>query len=144
MRAISEQVRFALHSQKRAYRRCAHWPWLSSYVRRAAVLRKLLEIRIAESWCTSANARFVTQLPKANRTALDLTSSASRTGRPVPPNYRYSPEFLTMATWTWSPDGIASFIARPALTIPGNRMSVFQGVADKDMDDLLAFIAAQK
>ncbi len=60
------------------------------------------------------------------------------------PNYRYSPEFLTMATWTWSPDGIASFVAAPALTIPGNRMSVFQGVADKDMDDLLAFIAAQK
>jgi cytochrome c len=60
------------------------------------------------------------------------------------PNYRYSPEFLTMATWTWSPDGIASFVAAPALTIPGNRMSVFQGVADKDMNDLIAFIAAHK
>jgi cytochrome c len=60
------------------------------------------------------------------------------------PNFRYSPSFLTMATWTWSPDGIASFIAAPALTIPGNRMSVFQGVADKDMDDLIAFIAAQE
>lgn len=58
--------------------------------------------------------------------------------------YRYSPEFLTMAIWTWSPDGIASFLAAPGITIPGNRMSVFQGVADKDMDDLIAFLAAQK
>jgi cytochrome c len=49
-----------------------------------------------------------------------------------------------MATWNWSADGIASFVAAPALTIPGNRMSVFQGVADKDMDDLIAFIAIQK
>ncbi len=60
------------------------------------------------------------------------------------PGYRYSPQFLTMATWTWSPDGIASFAAAPALTIPGNRMSVFQGVADADMDDLIAYLSMQK
>ncbi len=58
--------------------------------------------------------------------------------------YRYSPQFLKMATWTWSPDGIASFIAAPALTIPGNKMSVFQGVADADMDDLIAYLSTQK
>jgi cytochrome c len=60
------------------------------------------------------------------------------------PGYKYSPEFITMANWTWSPDGIASFVAAPALTIPGNRMSVFQGVADSDLDDLIAYVAAQK
>jgi cytochrome c len=60
------------------------------------------------------------------------------------PGYAYSPEFVSMATWTWSPDGIASFIVAPALTIPGNRMGVFQGVADADLDDLVAYLATQK
>jgi cytochrome c len=60
------------------------------------------------------------------------------------PGYQYSPEFITMATWTWSPDGIASFVVAPGLTIPGNKMSVFQGVADAEVDDLIAYLAAQK
>lgn len=60
------------------------------------------------------------------------------------PGYKYSPPFLSMANWTWSPDGIASFIVAPAKTIPGNRMGVFQGVADADLDDLIAYLAAQK
>ncbi len=60
------------------------------------------------------------------------------------PGYKYSPAFLTMANWTWSPDGIASFIAAPAKTIPGNRMAVFEGVADKDLDHIIAYVAAQK
>jgi cytochrome c len=60
------------------------------------------------------------------------------------PGYTYSPEFITMANWTWSPDGIASFVVAPALTIPGNRMSVFPGVADRDVDDLTAYMATQK
>jgi cytochrome c len=60
------------------------------------------------------------------------------------PGYDYSPEFITMAVWTWSPDAIASFIVAPGLTIPGNKMSVFPGVADVDVDDLIAYLAAQK
>jgi cytochrome c len=60
------------------------------------------------------------------------------------PGYAYSPQFITMANWTWSPDGIASFVVAPALTIPGNRMSVFPGVADGDVEDLLAYLATQK
>jgi cytochrome c len=60
------------------------------------------------------------------------------------PGYKYSPAFLSMANWTWSPDGIASFVVAPGKTIPGNRMGVFQGVADKDLDDLIAYLAAQK
>ena len=58
--------------------------------------------------------------------------------------YKYSPAFLSMANWTWSPDGIASFVVAPAKTIPGNRMGVFQGVAENDLDDLIAYLAAQK
>ncbi|MBV9459867.1 MAG: c-type cytochrome [Bradyrhizobium sp.] len=60
------------------------------------------------------------------------------------PGYQYSPEFITMAIWTWSPDAIASFVVAPALTIPGNRMSVFPGVADADIDDLIAYLAVQQ
>jgi cytochrome c len=60
------------------------------------------------------------------------------------PGYKYSPAFLSMANWTWSPDGIAPFVVAPAKTIPGTRMGVFQGVANKDLDDLIAYLAAQK
>lgn len=60
------------------------------------------------------------------------------------PGYDYSPEFITMAIWTWSPDAVASFIVAPGLTIPGNKMSVFPGVADADVDDLIAYLSAQK
>ena len=60
------------------------------------------------------------------------------------PGYDYSPEFITMATWTWSPDAVASFIVAPRLTIPGNKMSAFPGVADSELDDLIAYLAAQK
>ncbi|WP_407151334.1 c-type cytochrome [Bradyrhizobium sp. ORS 86] len=58
--------------------------------------------------------------------------------------YDYSPEFITMAIWTWSPDAIASFVTAPGITIPGNRMSVFPGVPDAEIDDLIAYLAAQK
>jgi cytochrome c len=60
------------------------------------------------------------------------------------PGYEYSPEFVTMAIWTWSPDAIASFVVAPGLTIPGTKMSVFQGVPDSELDDLIAYLAAQK
>jgi cytochrome c len=60
------------------------------------------------------------------------------------PGYEYSPEFVTMAIWTWSPDAIASFVIAPGLTIPGNKMSVFQGIPDSELDDLIAYLAAQK
>lgn len=60
------------------------------------------------------------------------------------PGYKYSPAFLSMANWTWSPDGIASFVVAPAKTIPRNRMGIFQGVANDDLDDLIAYLGAQK
>lgn len=60
------------------------------------------------------------------------------------PGYKYSSAFLAMANWTWSPDGIASFVAAPEKTIPGNRMGVFQGIAERDEQDLLAYLATQK
>lgn len=78
-----------------------------------------------------------------NRFGPNLFGIAERKAATVP-GYEYSPEFITMAIWTWSPDAIASFVIAPALTIPGNKMSVFQGVPDSELDDLIAYLAAQK
>jgi cytochrome c len=58
--------------------------------------------------------------------------------------YQYSPEFSAAANWIWNPDTIASFVAAPGVMVPGNKMSVFQGVADSQINDLIAFVAAQK
>lgn len=58
--------------------------------------------------------------------------------------YKYSPAFASVANWTWSPDGIASFIVAPGATVPGNRMGAFQGVSDKDLDDIVAFLATRR
>jgi len=60
------------------------------------------------------------------------------------PGYEYSGAFKAVANWTWSPDSVRSFIIAPAKVIPGNKMAVFQGVADRDLDDLIAFLETQK
>ena len=78
-----------------------------------------------------------------NRFGPNLFGITERRAATVP-GYEYSPEFVTMAIWTWSPDAIASFVVAPALTIPGNKMSVFQGVSESEVDNLIAYLAAQK
>ena len=78
-----------------------------------------------------------------NRFGPNLFGIAERKAATAP-GYAYSPEFITMAIWTWSPDAIASFVVAPGLTIPGNKMSVFPGVADSDLDDLIAYLASQR
>jgi len=60
------------------------------------------------------------------------------------PAYVYSDAFRKTANWTWSAASIASFIRAPATMIPGTRMGVFQGIADKDLDDVVAYLARQK
>jgi cytochrome c len=60
------------------------------------------------------------------------------------PDYAYSDAFKKTANWTWSAESIASFIRAPGMMIPGTRMGVFQGVADKDLDDVIAYLAQQK
>jgi cytochrome c len=60
------------------------------------------------------------------------------------PGYTYSDAFKKTANWTWSAESIGSFIRAPGMMIPGTRMGVFQGVADKDLDDVIAYLAQQK
>lgn len=78
-----------------------------------------------------------------NRFGPNLFGITARKAATVP-GYEYSPEFITMAIWTWSPDAIASFVIAPGLTIPGNKMSVFQGVPDAELDDLIAYLTTQQ
>ena len=58
--------------------------------------------------------------------------------------YTYSGAFKKTANWMWSAESIAAFIRAPGMMIPGTRMGVFQGVADKDLADVIAYLAQQK
>ena len=54
------------------------------------------------------------------------------------------PAFRSAATWTWTPETVASFISAPVQMVPGTRMGVFQGVADRDRDEIVAYLQSQK
>ena len=60
------------------------------------------------------------------------------------PDFGYSPAFKSTASWNWSADALAAFISSPKEMVPGSAMAVFQGVADNDRDDILAYLASQK
>lgn len=79
----------------------------------------------------------------ANRYGPNLFGIVDRKAATAP-DYRYSSAFKAIANWTWNPGSIASFIVAPGLAIPGNRMAVFQGVADKDLDGIIAYLSTQK
>jgi len=67
-------------------------------------------------------------------------------GRPAAsvPGYRYSPAFRSSANWVWKEDVLGAWLSSPATMVPASRMSVFEGVADRDKDDIIAYLAAQK
>ena len=79
----------------------------------------------------------------ANRFGPNLFGIVDRKAATAP-GYKYSLAFKSTANWTWSADVIASFIAAPGVMISGSRMAVFQGVADKDLDDIIAYLSTQK
>jgi cytochrome c len=58
--------------------------------------------------------------------------------------YRYSPAFRSSANWVWKEDVLGAWLSSPATMVPASRMSVFEGVADRDKDDIVAYLAAQK
>jgi cytochrome c len=58
--------------------------------------------------------------------------------------FKYSPAFKAVASWTWSPETVASFISAPAQMVPGTPMGVFQGVSDRDRDDIIAYLTTEK
>jgi cytochrome c len=58
--------------------------------------------------------------------------------------FHYSPAFQSTAAWVWSEDVLAAWISEPAKMVPGTTMGAFQGVADRDRDDIVAYLAAQR
>ncbi|HLH94908.1 MAG TPA: c-type cytochrome [Xanthobacteraceae bacterium] len=78
-----------------------------------------------------------------NRYGPNLFGMVDRQAGSVP-GFNYSPAFKAAASWTWSPALLGAWISAPRDMVPGSPMGVFQGVAERDKDDILAYMAAQK
>jgi cytochrome c len=60
------------------------------------------------------------------------------------PGYEYTNAFKTRANWEWTEDGIGGWMMFPSTMVPGTAMGVFQGIAERDRDDLIAYLATLK
>jgi cytochrome c len=56
----------------------------------------------------------------------------------------YTNAFRTRANWEWTDDAIGGWAMFPSTMIPGTAMGVFQGIAERDRDDLVAYLATLK
>ena len=57
------------------------------------------------------------------------------------PGYVYTDAFKRQATWEWTADAMGGWMMFPSKMIPGTAMGVFQGVAECDREDLVAYLA---
>jgi cytochrome c len=60
------------------------------------------------------------------------------------PGFKYTNAFRTIATFDWTEGLLGPWIALPSVMIPGTAMGAFPGVSDRDKDDIVAYLAAQK
>ena len=58
--------------------------------------------------------------------------------------FKYTNAFRTTATFDWTEGLLGPWIALPSVMVPGTAMGVFPGVSDRDKDDIVAYLAAQK
>ena len=58
--------------------------------------------------------------------------------------FTYTNAFKTRANWEWTEDGIGGWMMFPSTMVPGTAMGVFQGIAEKDRDDLVAYLGTLK
>src|SRR3984893_351718 len=58
--------------------------------------------------------------------------------------FDYSRAFKAAASWDWNEDLVAGWIGAPGVMVPGTAMGVFQGVAQSDRDDIVAYLATQQ
>jgi cytochrome c len=58
--------------------------------------------------------------------------------------FNYSRAFKVAASWDWNEDLVAGWIGAPGLMVPGSAMGVFQGVAQSDRYDIVAYLATQQ
>jgi cytochrome c len=60
------------------------------------------------------------------------------------PGFAYTNAFKNRAKWEWTEDAIGGWMMFPSTMVPGTAMGVFQGIAEKDRDDLVAYLATLK
>jgi cytochrome c len=60
------------------------------------------------------------------------------------PGFAYSNAFKTRANWEWTEDALGGWVMFPSMMVPGTAMGVFQGIAERDRDDLVAYLATLK
>jgi cytochrome c len=59
-------------------------------------------------------------------------------------DFGYTNAFKTRANWEWTEDALGGWVMFPSMMVPGTAMGVFQGVAERDRDDLVAYLATLK
>ncbi len=60
------------------------------------------------------------------------------------PGFAYTNAFKNRANWEWTEDAIGGWMMFPSTMIPGTAMAVFQGIAERDRDDLVAYLVTLK
>jgi cytochrome c len=60
------------------------------------------------------------------------------------PGFAYTNAFKNRAKWEWTEDAVGGWMMFPSTMVPGTAMGVFQGIAEKDRDDLVAYLATLK
>jgi cytochrome c len=78
-----------------------------------------------------------------NRVGPNLFGVIGRRAGTVP-DFKYTNAFRNTATFEWTEGLLGPWIALPAVMVPGTAMRVFPGVSDRDKDDIVAYVAAQK
>jgi cytochrome c len=58
--------------------------------------------------------------------------------------FRYTNAFRNTATFEWTEGLLGPWISLPNVMAPGTAMGNFPGVAERDKDDIVAYLAAQK
>jgi cytochrome c len=58
--------------------------------------------------------------------------------------FTYSNAFKSRANWEWTEDAIGGWAMFPSTMVPGTAMGVFQGIAERDRDDLVAYLTTLK
>ena len=117
----------------------------------AAVLYGGINASLAAGDAAKGRAAFVRQcaichtLDKGgpNRFGPNLFGVLGRKAGTVP-GFTYTRAFKAAADWTWNEDLVAGWIGAPGMRVPGTAMGVFQGVAQSDRDDIVAYLAIQR
>jgi cytochrome c len=78
-----------------------------------------------------------------NRYGPNLFGIVGKTAGTVP-GFAYTNAFKNRAKWEWTEDAIGSWMMFPSIMVPGTAMGVFQGIAERDRDDLAAYLATLK